>query len=105
MSADQIVLIVIALIGGGGMVGGITALLKIRPEAGQISVSAAQGAVIVQTGVIENLQREMARLREQVEALEAANAELRADVDERDLRIEQLTAHVDRLQKRDDLRQ
>lgn len=51
---------------GSGFLSAIYMLLKLRPEAGQITVTAAQGAVIVQTGVIENLRIEMERLREEL---------------------------------------
>ncbi len=44
-----------ALLGGGG----IAAVLKARPEAGQISVTAAQGAVVVQSSVIDDLREQM----------------------------------------------
>jgi hypothetical protein len=62
--------VVVAILGSGGLLGGIYALMKLRPEAGQIVVTAAQGALIVQTGVIESLQNENARLRERVTSLE-----------------------------------
>lgn len=61
MAADTIT-IVIALIGGGGLVGGIVALLRLKPDVARVTVSAAEGAVIVQSGVIKSLQDEIARL-------------------------------------------
>lgn len=66
---DWIPLIVTTLIGGGTL-GGIYALLKLRPEAGQIVVTAAEGAVVVQTAVIKSLQEENRRLQERVSLLE-----------------------------------
>lgn len=51
--------VISALLGVSGICGGIYALLKVRPEAGQIVVSAAQGAVVVQTTVIENLTKRL----------------------------------------------
>lgn len=63
----------IVAIGSGGLIGGIVALYKMRPEAGQITVSAAQGALIVQTGVIDTLRFEIKRLTEHVDALEKEN--------------------------------
>lgn len=72
--------VIIAVLGGGGFLGGIVLLLKLRPEAGQITVSAAQGAVIVQTGVIDSLATENERLQARIDALEktvAALAEMR----------------------------
>lgn len=52
------------LFGGGGVIASIAALFKVRPEMAQVSVNAAQGAVIVQSGVISNLQAEIHRLAE-----------------------------------------
>lgn len=73
--ATYIAPVVTALI-GGGFLAGVAALLKIRPEAGQVAVLAAQGAVIAQTSVVDNLKNEMARLVKRVGDLEDANAEL-----------------------------
>ncbi len=69
---------VIAALGGGGLFGAVIALLKLRPEAGQITVVAAQGALVVQQGVLDNVLNENKRLRDQVDALETENRELRA---------------------------
>jgi threonine dehydratase len=65
---------IVAALGGGGFLGGLVLLLKLRPEAGQITVTAAQGAVIVQTGVIEALRRENDRLQTRIDALEVTSA-------------------------------
>lgn len=83
--------IIIALLGGGGL----AAILKVRPEAAQISVSAAQGAVIVQTGVIEALREENRRLAERLTELERTSASLAH------LQIEnvQLRARVSQLER------
>jgi cell division protein FtsB len=61
----------IAILGTGGLAGGIVAFLKIRPEAGQIAVTASQGALIVQSGVIDELRKENERLRDRLTAIEA----------------------------------
>lgn len=60
---------IISFVFGGGLVTAIIALYKVKPEAGQIVVTAAQGALLVQSGVIENLQREITRLSGEVESL------------------------------------
>jgi predicted RNase H-like nuclease (RuvC/YqgF family) len=60
---------IISFVFGGGLVTAIVALYKVRPESGQIVVTAAQGALLVQSGVIENLQKEIQRLTEEVNAL------------------------------------
>ena len=88
-----VVALIVAVLGGGGIV----ALIKAKPERSLISVNAAQGAVIVQSGVIDSLRAdleaargeirelrshmiEMAALREQVRGLEAENGNLRARI-------------------------
>lgn len=62
---------IISFVFGGGLVTAIIALYKVKPEAGQIVVTAAQGALLVQTGVLENLQKEITRLGEEVESLKS----------------------------------
>lgn len=62
--------VIIALLGGGGLY----ALLKVRPEAAAISVTAAQGAVLVQKDVITTLENENKRLDNE---LKEAREELR----------------------------
>lgn len=57
---------IISFIFGGGLVTAVVALYKVKPEAGQIVVTAAQGALLVQSGVLENLQKEIARLNQEV---------------------------------------
>lgn len=66
---------IISFIFGGGLIAAIVALYKVKPEAGQIVVTAAQGALVVQTGVIENLQKEIIRLSREVDELKTKLAE------------------------------
>jgi hypothetical protein len=65
------------IIGSGGIVGGIVALFKMRPETSRIVVSAAEGAVIVQSGVITSLKNEIQRLHEDHELCQDEVQELR----------------------------
>lgn len=67
MTKDVIEVLAI-LIGGGGLIGGIVALIKVRPESARISVDAAQGAVVVQASVITSLREENDRLKKEKEA-------------------------------------
>lgn len=78
----QMVQLVVAILGSSGVLDGIYALLKLRPESGQIVVTAAQGALVIQSGVLEQLQRENERLRQRVTALELELAKLRNEVHE-----------------------
>ena len=64
--------ILIALFGGGG----VAALIKVRQGGPNVIVSAAQGAVIVQAGVIDDLQDQLADAREQIKELRGHIADL-----------------------------
>lgn len=64
------------LFGGGG----IYALIKVRPEAGQIVVSAAQGAVVVQTTVIDNLTKRLGDAEVQISEQEGTIKFLEAEL-------------------------
>jgi anaerobic glycerol-3-phosphate dehydrogenase len=72
---------------GGGFVTGLVALLRFRVDKDAVVVSAAQGAVVVQSGVIDALQDELARARsdrdqerDRAIALEAKVEELRNEL-------------------------
>lgn len=62
MEAGSIVTLVGLVLGGGGIAAGVVALIKVRPEAGQVVVTAAQGALVVQSGVIDELKEELVRV-------------------------------------------
>jgi len=91
-----------------GIVAGIALILKTPREAGQIAVTAAQGAVVVQTGVIESLTAELERVKADYQALAlrfdelartSANAErLKYRVDELEQERARLTARVGELE-------
>lgn len=102
MITDNIILTVIGFLGSGGILGGIYALLKLRPEAGQITVTAAQGAVVVQTGVITNLQDEIARLNNKVDQLEMENSAREEAHEESRKRIIELEYNLKVLQRSSD---
>lgn len=93
MDKSAIINLIITVIGSGGIFGGIYTLLKLRPEAGQITVTAAQGALIVQTGVIDNLREEIVRLREDVARLTAENRTLWERVRSNEIRTTNIEKH------------
>jgi hypothetical protein len=76
----SLVQIIVSVLGGGGVVGGIFALIKFKPESGAIVVTAAQGALVVQSSVIDSLQKENARQRTRIDDLQVENNELRVRV-------------------------
>jgi len=51
---------------GGGLLAGLAALVKARPERDAIVITQAQGALTVQSGVIDTLREEIARLERQL---------------------------------------
>lgn len=83
------VAVLIAIVGTGGIIGGLVALLKVRPESGKLIVEAAEGAVLVQAGVMRELRAEIEALRK---------LEMRTARREQDLRRElaELRAELDR---------
>lgn len=64
---ETAVAVVIAVLGSGGLIGGIVALMRVRPESGRMIVEAAEGAVVVQSGVITELRTDLAEVREEAE--------------------------------------
>lgn len=79
MTPETIIAVIIAVLGSGGLIGGIVALAKVRPESGRMIVEAAEGAVVVQSGVITELRNDLAEVREEAEReREECNARLEA---------------------------
>lgn len=95
--------VIVALLGGTGIAGFFTTLLKWKPEATSVLIDAAEGAVIVQSGVIEDLNHQLKALRAQVTLLQdevhILSDNLKAALNERDrLRFERdaLKARLER---------
>lgn len=76
---DSTLQILAIIFGAGGAIGGLVTLLRLRSDTARTTVSAAEGAVIIQSTVIDNLRDERARLREENEELR----ELLEVIDER----------------------
>lgn len=62
------------MVGSGGVIGSLVTLLRLRSDTARTTVSVAEGAVIVQAGVIDSLKDENARLHEKCAALGKALA-------------------------------
>ena len=81
MDAQQIIVTLIIALGTGGLVTAVVAARKAGAEKQSIIVDAAQGAVIVQQGVIQSLQEQLAFARQEI-------AEHRVKLDDMDERLE-----------------
>src|SRR5438034_58175 len=88
---------IITAIFSGGIGASIVAWYKVPAERGQIVVTAAQGALIVQTGVMTLMRQDLERvsndnktLRNQVEFLTKENNTLKELIDNANLQIEEL---------------
>lgn len=55
------------LILGGGFVGGIVALVKLKPEGDQILVNSAKDVVLIQAGALDTLREQMATIEARFE--------------------------------------
>ena len=85
MEASTIAVIVAAVFGGGGIIGGVVALLKFRGESTAVLVSASGEVVIMQKGMISQLREDLDAARadhatEVTRCLQAA-ASLRAELE------------------------
>lgn len=91
--------VIVALASGGGL----AALLKSRPEGTKILVDAAQGLVVVQTGVITDLRTSLARAEAQIDELRSHVSEmstLRTENDRLNRRVDELERENSRLKAR-----
>ena len=61
--------VLIAVIIGAFGAGGVVAFMKLRSENTKILVDAAQGAVVVQSGVIESLRADLQTAHEEIKEL------------------------------------
>lgn len=73
---SAVVALIVGLFGGGSMV----ALLRVGADKNKVVIEAAQGAVIVQTSVIDELQEARAGDREELARMKAALVELRGQL-------------------------
>lgn len=90
-------------LGGGGSVVALFKVAaqrrKIESEGHRIVVDAAEGAVVVHSGVIKDLKEELARLREHIGTLEMENIAQREQQAADQASVERLRMSVEFLQK------
>lgn len=92
-AVTAVIAVIVAVFGGGGL----AMLLRLGADKGKIVIEAAQGAVVVQTGVIDALQEELNRLKAEVDRLRTErDAEARRR-HEQDTELAALRAEVARL--------
>lgn len=66
----SVVALLIGVFGGGTL----AALLRVKADRGKVVIEAAQGAVIVQTSVIDDLQAELQRVKGEMASMRADRA-------------------------------
>jgi septal ring factor EnvC (AmiA/AmiB activator) len=76
--------ILVVLFGAGGILGGLVALFKAKPERNKIIIDSAQGAVVIQSNVLdevnaayENVLRENRALHERMDEFDGLKSEVK----------------------------
>jgi hypothetical protein len=83
--------VVISVLLGGGFIGGLVLLLKLRPEAGEINVRAAEQVVLIQSGQISRFQQLIDAAEKRCDQrIAEAVADLTAELNRRPTRYELL---------------
>jgi hypothetical protein len=91
--------LVVAILGGGG----VAALIRAKPEGSKILIDAAAGVVVVQTGVISDLRKQLEEARAEIDELRQhvdAMSPLRIENDRLKIRVEHLEFENTQLRKR-----
>ena len=91
---DRLMTILGVLVGGGGAAGAVYSLMKLRPEASEKSVLAAEKVIELQTKAVERVEAENKALREELKQYEEVNKNLRLEMESMRARIRELEAKV-----------
>lgn len=94
-TSATLIQLAIAVLGGGGLIAGIVAFLKLRPERDSIVVTAAQGALLIQSGVVDELQEQLKEMRAELNRS-------RSTIDEHQREVTILRREVDQLRSERD---
>lgn len=85
METDELIKILAIILGTGGLFGGLAGgyalAKKARPEAQNIIIESAKGAVIVHTGVIKDLEQELDRVNKENNDLREDNRKIKEEYD------------------------
>ncbi len=96
MNSSALLTTLVTVILGGGFVGGIVALVKLKPEGDQILISSAKDVVVIQKGLLDAMEERLAameaRFDTQARSSAAALAECHRERD--DLRSELVAERV-----------
>lgn len=104
MSATEVVVPIIVALLGGGFLGGLALILKVRTDSGLVTVQAAESVVIIQTKKIDDLRKEVHEMRGEaaiaraeamacktkIERVEGENTELKSQVTNLKTRVVEL---------------
>ena len=96
------VTLIVAVLGSAGLLGSWAAFRKSKPEAGKIFIDAAQGVVLMQTGVIEDLRKEVRFLREENAKVSKENSDLKQRLEELEDKVRELTKRTTSVEKQQD---
>lgn len=95
MTNTLILQIAIGVFGSGGIIAGIAALLKLRPERDAAVITQAQGAVAAQETLLRDVERNRDYWRAEAHRLDKENVRLREEIERFEGRVAELSAQLD----------
>lgn len=102
MADNTLLVAALSLVGGSGLAGSIVALVKVRPESGAILVKSATDVVIIQREAMTDMQRRLADVEGERDAMRDRLAGVEGERDAMRRRVAELEANVRALQRRAD---
>jgi hypothetical protein len=102
---SNIILLVISSLFGGGFLAAVIKFAKMRPEIGQVLVTSAEGVVVIQEKLIDNLQEEIDRQAKIIVELRKELDALYTKTREQDKALRDMLEKFDTVQKEMGIRQ